>query len=300
MTSSAISGRSAPSTDRAVVARSSWPSAIRLTTVERGQSLRAAGDPELGRRRCSERRRHGSRTRTRWANTVSPSAIDAHHSGEPIAAADQLVEIPKSRSRRQRSAGIPEPSSDIEDHALGGGGRAEPSCDRDDVVVGAHRRVVGQHELAHAGALARSRPRPRRFRARTRPRVPTPHARTVRPARARRRRPRVPGSRRRSRRARRARTRTSRRRRARGNPNVRPPLCSTSRASTSNAPNWCLPGSNATCVHAPRRPSGADREMRRRHRPAEHCDADHPARAARPATRASSRSSAGRNGRPCT
>ena len=47
MTSSAISGRSSPSTRRAVVDIASAPSSIRLAIVERSQPLDAARDREL-------------------------------------------------------------------------------------------------------------------------------------------------------------------------------------------------------------------------------------------------------------
>ncbi len=47
MTSSAISGRSSPRSERAVVASSSVPSSMRLTTASAVNPFSAARDPEL-------------------------------------------------------------------------------------------------------------------------------------------------------------------------------------------------------------------------------------------------------------
>ncbi len=55
VTSSAISGRSAPSTERAVVASSSEPASIRPHDRQCGQALGAAGEPELGVDRVRDR-----------------------------------------------------------------------------------------------------------------------------------------------------------------------------------------------------------------------------------------------------
>jgi hypothetical protein len=93
-----MSGRSVPSTDRAVVDGRSTPFSITLTTVSAGQSLRSTGDREPGVDSVRYLVRAVGQAVGLDECGLVPD-VDAHHTRETGLVRDRLEDLPQRQHR---------------------------------------------------------------------------------------------------------------------------------------------------------------------------------------------------------